>query len=133
MSDGQYFVSISEPSALRKNLLLTAKLSVQIVKAQHTLRDIRKRKHAAVEKFSSSVLELQQELDAFKQVLPAHDPSKLPLRKEEKPAKAPKKASVPKKAAKKHVPPKPQLSPEEQELEHLERKLREIETKLNKL
>lgn len=145
-----YYVGIKEPAKARRDLLQTAKCSVTILKSKHRLKDIRKQKVERLARLVVLADELKEAIAGIDSALPEHQPGQEPKivqrAKEDALAKlgAAQTASVAKSAKKKAKPvavkksaPKPAKKTlgeaEEEELAKLERKLNEIESKLNKL
>lgn len=148
-----YYLSLKNPVEIRRGFLETAKDSVELLKSQYALRELRVRKKKYLNHLVDIIAELDMLMVRLDEVTPEHDSSAMPevakhmrtrntseekVNKESKSEKTVSK--TPKKSVKKKAKvvkkEEPKLSEEEQAVQamsKLEQKLASIESKLNKL
>jgi hypothetical protein len=117
------YVGIEDPVVIRRALLESSKGLISILKANDRLRDARTEKHRILGELKGVTREIAEHLKQFKAELPPVKPSSLPKHKEMHvvPPPAPKPIV--------HHPKPHKLT----EAEKLDKELREIELKLNRL
>ena len=121
-----YFVGIPGPKAIRKDLLLTSKDLITVLRKMELIENLTQEREAELMSFRKTLAELTKLMKSLKGALPKH---KLPRKKAvvQKETQTVLDKSVPK--AKRPVVPKhnPKLDKLENELSKIESKLEELE------
>jgi len=136
--DQNYFVSIGNPTELRKNILESSKKAIYCLQNYQRILLLRQKKQAEMEELRTSLKELLYLNKKFNEKLPKykveilHDPKKI-----SKESDAALKQEVPKvkqEKVKEVKPPKAKAPPRQKtELEKLEESLAAIESKLSNI
>jgi len=118
----EYFVKVDDGKELRRQLLESSKLSIQIIKQEYKIKEMRERKNQLMEKVRDDIKELTFLIGSLEKDLPV-------LTKKELAEIAPKKPEQPiLKKAEKAEPVKPVKASEPENKEYS--KLRRLESSL---
>ena len=131
----EHFVKVDDGKEVRRNLLESSKICIQILKSEHKVAQIREQKAALITEVRGGLKELNFLLNTLEKDLPVLTKKELeemcpPPPKEPKPKKtAVKKAAKKKSSGKKKAEPPKKVS----KAERLEKSLDLIERRLQKL
>ena len=120
-------MGIEDPTTVRRNILETSKSFLQMLKSQHSLRELRMEKQRLTEDLRNKITETNELVMGIKQMLPQAEGMNLPGEERKKESQQLAK-SAPKEKAKRK--PKPRL---ETHLDKVENELQDIENKLHDL
>lgn len=123
----EFFKRIEKPIQVRKTVLESSKGIIQVLKGYQKILDIRNQKNELVRTLKTDMKEIKLLLEKLTTVLPESAKMKLVVAK----AKKSETTTTAKKKPVKQEPVSAKHPPSEIEL--LERKLKDIESKLNKL